>query len=171
MRLTRSSSLQAHYDNFLARSKNMRMKKGIVWFYNFLSVIADVLMSDSVYVMPLWIPCLIIVTMFWRFSRSRDTVKSQWALAALFRRIKMNNSFPETTNVLFSRTGPSQSSLLGQLLLLQMAKPSSLSSGRLPGVFWPKQRCFTFFHSNCPGQPDLTPWAALLVLHKHSAGT
>lgn len=100
-------------------------------------------MSD-LHVTPLWSPCLIIVTVFWHFSRSRATVKSQWALAALFQRIKMNNSFPETTNVLFSRTGPSQSSLLGQLLLLQMAKASSLSSGWLPSVSGPSSGASPF---------------------------
>lgn len=100
-------------------------------------------MSD-LHVTPLWSPCLIIVTVFWRFSRSRATVKSQWALAALFQRIKMNNSFPATTNVLFIRTGPSQSSLLGQLLLLQMAKASSLSSGWLPGVSGPSSGASPF---------------------------
>lgn len=110
------------------------------------------------------------MTAFWRFSRSRDTVKSQWALAALFQRIKMNNSFPETTNVLFSRTGPSQSSLLGQLLLLQMAKPSSLSSGRLPGVFWPKQQCFTFNTATVPGNPTLLDGLSWLVYTNTALG-
>lgn len=145
-------------------------EKKKVWSYNFLSVITDVLMSNLLYVTPLWNPCLIIVTTVWCFSRSRDTVKSQWALAALFQRVKMNNSFPETTNVLFSRTGPSQSSLLGQLLLLQMAKPSSLSSGRLPGVFWPKQQCFTFSTATVPGNPTLLDGLSWLVYTNTALG-
>ncbi|KAL1269110.1 hypothetical protein QQF64_031399 [Cirrhinus molitorella] len=95
--------------------------------------------------------------MFWRFSRSRATVKSQWALAALFQRIKMNNSFPETTNVLFSRTGPSQSSV-GSAPFAPNGEGFVLEFWTASRCFWPKQRCFTFSIGTVPGNPTFTQW-------------
>ncbi len=145
--------------------KNLGDEK-IVWFYNFLSVIADILMSDS-HVTPLWSPCLIIVTVFWRLSRSRATVKASGLWQHCFSVLKLTTASLKLQMSSLAEQSPPRALCWVSFFCSKWPRLRPWVLDGFP-VFLAQAAVLHLFYRHCPGQPNLY---SMVVLYKHRAGT